>query len=154
MNTSSTVPSQTHLLLVEDDPDQLRLYAAVLRNAFGDAVRLTCFDDSERAAAFIDAHLVDVLATDLLMPVVDGLALMRRAKGRFPGVQTVMMTAGSTPDSLVEAADLGAADYLLKPFAPTELIEVVSQAKQRVARWRTALSGTLHRERESSASPV
>ncbi len=138
------LPCESSVILVEDDLAQARLYDKVLRDAFGSEITLRVFSDSSEAAAYIDTHLVDVLITDLRMPNVDGLELIQRAKDRFRGVQVLVMTAFSTPDSLLKSVDLGAADYLLKPFRNEVLIELVTQALQRHERWRASLSLTLH----------
>ena len=140
-----TSPYVSHIVLAEDDPKQARLYSTILTGAFGLDVHLETFCDSEEAAAYLESHLVDLLITDLRMPKVDGVELIRRAKARYSGVQVLIMTAASTADSLVDAAELGATDYLLKPFEHELLIDLVAEAQRRLQRWRAALAGTLHR---------
>lgn len=135
------------IVLVDDDPSQARLYDNVLERRFGPAVEVATFTDSRRAAEHLGDHLVDVLITDLRMPNVDGLELIRVARNRSNNAQVLVMTATSTADSLVDAAEAGASDYLLKPFSNDVLIDLVGQAQQRLARWRTALAGTFHQGR-------
>jgi len=141
------VISKLRVVLVDDDPAQARLYATILASAFGTTAEIAAFTKSEKAAEYLDGHLVDVLITDLRMPNVDGLELMRIAKQRSNGCQVLVMTATSTADSLVDAAELGASDYLLKPFAKELLIDLVEQSQRRLARWRAALAGTFHQGR-------
>ncbi len=139
------------VLLVEDDPAQARLYRRILERAFAD-LRLNVFEDSASAAEYLESHFVDVLITDLQMPGIDGLELLRRVKQRSPHAQVLILTAASTAEKLVEAASLGASDYLLKPFENGDLINFVEQAQRRLERWRAALAGTLHRRRSLLSS--
>lgn len=135
---------EIRIVLAEDDPAQARLYAEVLNRKLGGSFHLEMFCDAVQAARHLQTHLIDVLITDLQMPNVDGLKLIRSAKERHRGVQVIVLTACSTTDSLIDAADLGAADYLMKPFSHGLLVDVVEQAADRVRRWRSALADTLH----------
>src|SRR5262249_26746696 len=71
---------------------------------------------------------VDLVLTDLSMPAMDGLELLRRVKESSPDIQVVLMTAYSTVQSAVEAMKTGAFEYLIKPFANEELLAVVASA--------------------------
>ncbi|MCE9608338.1 MAG: response regulator [Planctomycetia bacterium] len=142
-----TVISKLRIALVDDDPAQARLYSMILEKALGTTAEIAAFTESDKAAEYLNDHLVDVLITDLRMPNVDGLELIRIAKRRSNGAQVLIMTATSTADSLVDAAELGASDYLLKPFAKELLIDLVEQSQRRLARWRAALAGTFHQGR-------
>jgi DNA-binding NtrC family response regulator len=142
-----SVTPKLRLVLVDDDLFQARLYSSFLQKSFGTTIEIAVFSESREAAAYLNDHLVDVLITDLRMPNVDGLELIRIAKHRSSGAQVLVMTATSTADSLVDAAELGASDYLLKPFATDLLIDLVEQARRRLARWRAALAGTFHQGR-------
>lgn len=135
------------VVIVDDDMSQSRLYSSILQKAFGASVDIAAFSESQEAAEYLGDHLVDVLITDLRMPNVDGLELIRIAKNRSSGAQVLVMTATSTADSLVDSAELGASDYLLKPFAKELLIELVEQSRRRLARWRCALAATFHQGR-------
>jgi len=143
---NSIVPT-LRIVIVDDDSSQARLYSTILRKAFGSTADVVAFSDSQEAAAHLEDHLVDVLITDLRMPNVDGLEMIRIAKRRSSGAQVLVMTATSTADSLVDAAELGATDYLLKPFDQELLIELVQQSQRRLARWRSALAVTFHQGR-------
>ncbi|MGC3969902.1 MAG: response regulator [Pirellulales bacterium] len=133
----------TSLLLVEDDPLQLRIYKHVLLREFGADIDLECFSDSDEALARIQRGHVDILLTDLQLPGVGGLRLLRELNGRNRSAQALMMTATSTSTSLLEALEYGAVDYLLKPIDHELLIRLVRQADDRLRRWRVALAGTL-----------
>jgi two-component system OmpR family response regulator len=65
---------------------------------------------------------VDVLVLDLMLPDDDGLALCQWAKQRWPALQVIMLTAQGDPTSRVLGLEMGADDYLGKPFEPRELL--------------------------------
>jgi len=88
------------------------------------------------------------LVTDLEMPGVNGLELLRCAKRKNPCTQVLFVTGHSTLEALTDALELGATDYLLKPLDQTELIELIEDAEKRLWRWRQALSGTATAKRE------
>lgn len=147
MSNSSCV----QLLLVDDDLLQARYLLHVLRDRLPERFQLHLVTDPRTALERVEATGVDLLVTDLDMPEIDGLALLRAAKLRNSAVQTIMLTAASTSEALLEALDLGAADYLLKPVDPALLVALVEQAEQRLQRWRTALLGTFGRRHKDPA---
>src|SRR5262249_45032043 len=73
-------------------------------------------------------HGVVAVITDLKMPRVDGMALLRRVKSERPDIPVIMITAHGSVDSAVEAAKLGAFDYIEKPFEQTQIRQVVQKA--------------------------
>jgi len=131
------------LLLVDDDPSMVRLLKTIIEQSWGDHVELFSLTDASEAHQWLENHLIDVLVTDLEMPGVDGLELLRCAKRRNPCAQVIFVTGHSTLDSLVDAMELGATDYLLKPFDHAEVLELLDDAAKRLRRWRRALAGTL-----------
>lgn len=86
-------------------------------------------------------HLV---LTDLVMPEMDGLEFVRRVRAADPMIQVIVMTAYSSMDRTIEAFQLGASDYLLKPFESLDEVgRMVDYARSRVERWREALRRTI-----------
>ncbi len=144
----------TTLLLVDDDPSMLRLLTAVIERSFGDRVILHSLTDPKQARHWIEDHVVDILVTDLEMPGINGLELLRCVKRRNPCTQVLLLTGHSTVDALTDAMELGATDYLLKPLVQAELVALVEDAEKRVRRWRKALAGTLSAGREKHAAPA
>jgi CheY-like chemotaxis protein len=101
------------ILVADDEPG--------LREFVGDALRLEGHDvveaeDGRVAARRLDERGFDLLITDLKMPHLDGLALVRKLKAEQPEVEVIVMTAYGTVDTAVEAMKLGALDYLQKPL--------------------------------------
>ena len=113
------------LLLVDDDPDLLRLLAIRLK-ANGYAV--TAVDSGRRALAAIGASRPDLVLTDLRMEAMDGMALFHEIQASFPGLPVIILTAhGSIPDA-VAAVKKGVFGYLTKPYDPEELLGQIERA--------------------------
>ncbi|MEI8374482.1 MAG: response regulator [Planctomycetota bacterium] len=144
----SQLDRSTTLLLVDDDPCMMRLLAKIIERSFGNRMQLHSLTDPKEARQWIEQNLVDILVTDLEMPGVNGLELLRCAKRKNPCAQVLFVTGHSTLEALTDALELGATDYLLKPLDQTELIELIEDAEKRLRRWRQALSGTATAKRE------
>jgi two-component system, NtrC family, response regulator AtoC len=117
-------------ILVADDE-------AGIREFISDALALDGHDvsvapDGGAAARALDDHSFDLLFTDLRMPGMDGMALLRKVRAEQPEVQVIVLTAHGTVGTAVEAMKLGAFDYLEKPIGgPDELSLVASRALER-----------------------
>ena len=70
----------------------------------------------------------DIILTDLKMPEISGMEVLKRIMESYPDIIVIMMTGYSTVQTAVEAMKLGAYDYIPKPFTPEELIEAVDTA--------------------------
>jgi DNA-binding NtrC family response regulator len=73
---------------------------------------------------------VDVVVSDLVMPRIGGLELLREVRARHPDVPVIMITAHGTVDTAVEAMKAGAFDYIAKPFEQEELKKVIAKASR------------------------
>jgi two-component system response regulator YesN len=131
------------VLVVDDVPSMLELIRSSIEGRFGRRIHVDTESNPLLARSKIEAEVVDVLITDLKMPDMSGLQLLRCAKRRNAWTQVVLMTAYSDVDSLTEAMDLGATDYLTKPIDPDNLEQVVREAYSRLTRWRRSLADTL-----------
>lgn len=141
MNSANERP--TRLLLVDDDPSMVRLLGHVIMRSFGDRIEMKSLTDPRLAQECIESDLWDILITDLEMPGINGLALLRCAKRKNALTQVFFMTGHSALDSLSAALEMGATDYLLKPLDAPELVEILEEARKRIRRWRQACVGTL-----------
>ncbi len=134
--------STTKLLVIDDDPSMVRLLTTILDRSLQGAVSIESSTDPAEARERILGSAVDVLLTDLEMPGINGLELLRCAKRRNAFTQVLFLTGHSTRSALLDAMELGATDYLLKPVNQEELLELVTQAHLRRQRWIRALAGT------------
>ena len=116
------------VLVVEDDPAILRGLADNLRF---EGYEVFTAQDGEAGARLQRVHRPDLIVLDLMMPRVGGLELCRRLRGE--GVQTpiLMLTAKSEEADRVKGLDLGADDYVTKPFGIDELLARVRAALRR-----------------------
>jgi YesN/AraC family two-component response regulator len=132
-----------NVLLVDDDPAIVRLVSQVLQTHFADRISLAGQTDSNSAMVWLDHNCCDLLLSDISMPGIDGLELLKVAKRRNAWTQVIFLTAHSTWERIDQAIESGASDYLLKPIDRRELIMLVEQVAARCARWRSAVAETL-----------
>lgn len=106
--------------LIVDDAEGMRAYLATLFETRGFDVD-TC-DDGERALALLDNGAdPDLVLLDVMMPGTDGLATLARIHERWPELPVLMVSVIGKAGTIVQAMQLGAADYLTKPFEESEL---------------------------------
>jgi two-component system response regulator HydG len=132
-------------VLVVDDQRNMRATTAMVLRAAGHAVEEA--EDGAAALRRVAAEAFDVVLTDLRMPEVDGMAVLREAQRLAPETQVIVMTAYGTIESAVEAIRRGAYDFLAKPFKEDELLLRVSKAleKRRLLGEVSILAGELRR---------
>ncbi len=132
-------------VLVVDDQRNMRATTAIVLRSAGHAV-----DEAEDGAAAllrIQQEAFDVVLTDLRMPTVDGMELLREAQRLAPETQVIVMTAYGTIESAVDAIRQGAYDFLAKPFKEDELLLRVAKAleKRRLLGEVNVLAGEFRR---------
>ncbi len=115
------------ILILDDEPKMGKILSRVLER---EGHRVRACTDPQAALELIDRDSADLLLTDLKMPGMNGLEVMRAARKRVPGLDVVMMTAYATVETAIEAMKQGACDYLLKPFPNEELIMVVARVAE------------------------
>jgi YesN/AraC family two-component response regulator len=130
------------MLLVDDDPSMLKLVRTIVERSFLGQVSVAVAEDPRVAREMIEGSPVDIVITDMEMPGISGLEIVRAAKRRNAYTQVLMLTGHSTVASLLDAMELGATDYLLKPLDKESFIAVLTETMNRLERWRKALSGT------------
>ncbi len=118
-------------VLVVDDDEGIRGLVVALLEDEGYEVRAA--SDGFKALGVLDAWSCDVVLTDLSMPLMDGLALLRRVVADRPYQDCVLMTAHGGVESAVEAMKAGAADYLLKPLDIEAVLLVLERVIERRA---------------------
>ena len=115
-------------ILIVDDESEMRvaLETTLKREKF----QLTCAEDGKQALEKMENNDFDLILTDVRMPKLNGLELLRAVKERSPKTQVIMMTAYGTIDNAVEAMKEGAFDYLIKGsgFSADVLVSTVKRA--------------------------
>ena len=92
-----------------------------IRGTLGDDFEVVTASRAQEAQELIASRAFDVVLTDLRMPDMDGLSLVRDMKTRFPETQYILMTAFGDIEDTIRAIRLGVADYLRKPFTMSEV---------------------------------
>jgi len=106
------------VLVLDDEPDMVENCARILKRAGYQCLTTT---DPQRALALVDSERPDVLLTDLKMPGIDGMEVLRRAREMDPALPVILITAFATIESAVAAIKDGAFDYLPKNFSVDQL---------------------------------
>ncbi len=134
--------SKPRILVVDDDPFVSESLVEFLVNegysvasCAGGAEALEALEESERApaAASRKPRLFNLILSDVAMPGMSGLELLKRTAERFPHVVTVMLTGYGTIESAIEAIRAGASDFLAKPIVDTELRLAINKALRQQA---------------------
>jgi nitrogen regulation protein NR(I) len=114
-----------HVLIVDDEINIRRVLAAMLKR---EGYEVTTAADGEQALGVLNKTPVHVVVTDLVMPKVGGMDLLRQVSADFPDVPVIVITAHGSVDSAVAALKAGAFDYITKPFEQEELKKVIAKA--------------------------
>jgi DNA-binding NtrC family response regulator len=117
--------SAERVLVVDDEPDMVENCTRILRRA---GYRCLSATDPERAVALLGSERPDLLLTDLKMPGMDGIELLRRAREIDASLPVIVITAFATIESAVAAIKEGAFDYLPKNFSVDQLQVAVERA--------------------------
>lgn len=118
------------ILAVDDEPRVLKLLKANLESS---GYKVLTAEDGEEAIDLVERQLPDLVILDLMLPKMDGYAVCRHIR-EFSPVPILMLTARSAQVDLIHGFEVGADDYLTKPFSVTELLMRV-QAVLRRSRW-------------------
>ena len=117
--------SLPRILIVDDEVAQMKALCATLREHHYDTVG---FPTPKAALAALQSGRFELLLTDLMMPQMDGIALLQAARQTDPHLVGVMMTGAGTIATAVEAMKAGAIDYILKPFDLSVILAVLVRA--------------------------
>jgi two-component system nitrogen regulation response regulator GlnG len=114
--------------VIDDDRSIRWVLDRALRKA---EMHVTCFSNGVGIIEALQREQPDVILTDIRMPGIDGLDLLRQVTARYPGLPVIIMTAHSDLDSAVSAFHSGAFEYLPKPFDLDEAVSQISRACRR-----------------------
>ncbi len=128
-NPASRV-NASRVLVVDDDPTVAEVVVRYLEHA---GLAATHAADGPSALAAAAAQTPDLVVLDLMLPGIDGLEVCRRLRERHPDLPVVMLTARGDESDRVLGLEVGADDYLTKPFSPRELVLRVQSVLRRTA---------------------
>ncbi|MFI2765557.1 response regulator [Streptomyces echinatus] len=122
-----------HVLVAEDDEKQAEL---IRRSLLAEGHSATVVHDGAAALDAARRLSPDLVVLDLMLPVVDGFGVCRALRGdaEQPGIPVVMLTARSAEDDVLLGLELGADDYMTKPYSPRELMARIRTVLRRGAR--------------------
>jgi two-component system response regulator HydG len=124
------VSDSARLLVADDDPG---LRESLERTLTREGYRVILASDGRAALERVQAGGIDLIVTDLKMPGLTGLELLRAAKAIAPDVDVILLTAFGTVEEAVKAMKDGAYDFLTKPFRREQLLKLVDKALERRA---------------------
>jgi len=118
------------IAVVDDEPDIIELISTSLKKA---GFEVAGFFDSQSLLRFMENRLPDLILLDLMLPDADGLDLFKFLKGKreWSSIPVIMVTARSDETDRVVGLELGADDYVTKPFSPKELVARVKAVLRR-----------------------
>src|SRR5688572_29987805 len=118
-----------HILVVDDDHDIREMVADYLRkNGF----RTSLAADGREMRAILDTNAVDLIVLDLMMPGDDGLVLSRNLRAsKHKAIPVIMLTARDDATDRIIGLEMGADDYVTKPFSPRELLARINAVIRR-----------------------
>ncbi len=118
------MPDSYTVLVVDDEEEALRAIATLLERKGG--YRTLAAKSGEEARGLLSEYDIDLVVTDLRMPGMDGLELLKHINENYPMVYVIISTAYASVDSAIDALRQGAVDYLQKPNQPREMLDKVA----------------------------
>ena len=144
------MPRRAEILLVDDEE---ALCTAAEKILAKEGYHVTSVNTAKNCLARFETEAADLLITDLMLPDLDGISLLKRAKEMRPTVEVIVITGHGTVEKAVEAMRLGAYDFIEKPLDRAALIKAVSRAveKQRLSEENRRLREELQQQRGEDA---
>ncbi|HKZ17242.1 MAG TPA: response regulator [Geobacteraceae bacterium] len=112
------------ILYVEDDDTTRNTAVMLLKKKYPNLIFLTAVNGKDGLEKFRESR-PDIVITDILMPVMDGIQMAREIKAMDSDVRIIVTSAGNDADNVVEAIDIDRSDYLCKPIEVRKLFEVI-----------------------------
>jgi two-component system OmpR family response regulator len=129
MGMIDNMQNPDHILIVDDDREIRELLAAYLHK---NGLRATAVDSGRQMRAVLAGNAVDLVVLDLMLPGEDGLAICRDLRaGPMRNMPILMLTARSDESDRILGLEMGADDYLVKPFAARELLARINSILRR-----------------------
>lgn len=136
----STSPNNRSILVVDDASDTLEI---LQRNLVSEGYRVFTAPGAQEALAITESTPIDLVITDLKMPRISGLDLVRHIRENLRDTEIIMMTGYPSIEGAVQAVKIGAEDYLPKPFTDEELFSAVRRALEKLDARRIGYAASL-----------
>jgi two-component system response regulator PilR (NtrC family) len=120
--------SKASILLVDDEPDIIEILEIVLRDEGLEVCRAS---SAKAALELLRRNSFDIVISDIRMPDMSGVELLKQAKQLAPDTMFILITAYASTDTAIEALQHGAYDYLTKPFKMEELLKIVRNSLEK-----------------------
>ena len=137
-NVETKQMSVAHVLAVEDDPSARQLITDYLGY---NEIRVTAVESGKQVREVMAREEIDLLVLDLRLPDEDGMEIARRLRADVPSLPIIMLTARRDEADRVMGLELGADDYLTKPFSPRELLARIRALLRRSRLQQTVAEG-------------
>ena len=125
--------TETRILVVEDEPSLAEVVSLYLKRA---GYQVLIAADGKQAMTLLERQIPDFVILDLMLPEIDGLSLTRWLRDRS-NVPIIMVTARREEIDRIAGLEMGADDYVVKPFSPQELVSRVRAVLRRTGREQT-----------------
>lgn len=119
-------------VLIVEDEENIRKFIVTNLKISGFSVREAA--SSEEALKVCNEFTPDMVVLDLMLPGMDGYRLCEILRNRFPSIAIIMLTAKSQDSDKIHGLNIGADDYMIKPFNPMELISRINAILRRIKR--------------------
>jgi len=116
------------ILIVEDERSMREVLKILLE---GENYEVICATDGLEGLSYIDKDIFDLVITDIKMPKVDGFEVLTKVKDISPSTLVIMITAFGTTEAAIQAMELGAYDYINKPFKIDEIRLIIKKALEK-----------------------
>ena len=113
------------VLIVDDEPLMCKSLSEVVKRSGHDVITA---ENGYEALEYIQQRQVSLIITDMNMPRMNGIEVLRQAKTIVPNISVVIITGYATVDNAVEAMKYGALDYITKPFSPSRINSIIDKA--------------------------
>ena len=116
------------LLIADDDVEIRALWLELLKTRFDNN---EVGENGKEACDMLKGQNYDLVLTDIMMPFVDGMGVLKEAKALYGDIIVLMMTGRATLDSAIESVNLGADGYITKPFNIRQILDTIDSHLER-----------------------
>ena len=118
---------QKEILIIDDEQMILEMLDQILSSA---GYQVHAALGGQQGLELYDQHPVDLVLTDIKMPGIDGYCLLKEVKAKNPNARVVLMSGYSNDFSICEAIELGADEFIVKPFRRNDILQVLAFAAE------------------------